>query len=103
MHGFKLHNELRRSQDWVVIPLSLFVFIGCSNCRAWFQDGVYRVFQQRSSIRKELLELQGKDYDISYKLYCKEVRFNRQELLLIDSEVIAKVPIPLLYSLTKVI
>ena len=52
---------------------------------------MYRVFQHRCSIRKELLELQGKDYDITYRMHCKELRLGRQELVTVDSELLVKV------------
>ena len=46
------------------------------------RDTLHSIFKQRLSIRKEIMEFESSDRDISYKLHCKEKTLTRIQTLL---------------------
>lgn len=49
------------------------------------------VFENRLSIRKEVMELEGSDRDLAFKIHCKERHLERISMIFSDSVVAGKV------------
>ena len=55
------------------------------------QDVMFSVFRDRMNIRKEIMEMEGSDRDLTYRVYQKERCLNRIALLHSDTAATQKV------------
>lgn len=84
---------LRKSQILVItLCLHFLLLVYKIHCMCFRLQGVLvNVIADRLSIRKEVMELEGSDRDLAYKIHCKERHLARISLVFSDSVVAGKV------------